>query len=564
MIAVSAARSWRQVLRSLGLYPDGPNHVIKREASRLGLDTSHFGVGLRCSDPELAAALSAAESWPQLLSALGLPAESRRGREAVRARAAELGYRTEHLGPACRPHHKPDPKLADLAPDCVHLRAAAESLAMAWLLLRDLWTAFPAEPRPYDLLLETSSGVARVQVKTTTRLGRWGTWQVGIGRHAGGGRAHDRRVPYTEAEVDQFLIIDGDLTIYLIPRAAVAGRVEICVGAYGCFAVGNAASLAAPVSARTDGIREPAYCPPVCLPAAEHPPVGAAPERPAADRQPPLADRVQRPVPHAAQSSWTPSELRTAAEKSKSWADMLRAFGYQPSSTRTRQALQRAVRRHGIVTSHFVGQRTWSDAALVAAVPVARTWADLCEALGLSPIDRQYKSVRAAASRLGLSLDHLTLGPRPGGDRIAIELPDQLSLSQLSSSAPRIATAWFLLCGVAVSIPAEPQSYDLIAQLSDGLCRVQVKSTTFRGRRGSWVVRVGHRPDGSPTRADFVAYDANEVDLFFIVDGDLLLYLIPRNATAGKTSLSLRSYTSFVVGDASSLLHDARPARVAR
>jgi hypothetical protein len=43
-------------------------------------------------------------------------------------------------------------------------------------------------------------------------------------------------------------------------------------------------------------------------------------------------------------------------------------------------------------------------------------------------------------------------------------------------------------------------------------------------------------------------------DLFFVVDGDMVLYLIPVAAVAGKATLTLRGYRRFIVGDASSLL----------
>jgi hypothetical protein len=69
--AVYNAQSWRGVLRNLGLYQNGPIHVVRREAQRLGLDTSHFGSGVRWTDARLTAALDEAASWPQLLSAIG-------------------------------------------------------------------------------------------------------------------------------------------------------------------------------------------------------------------------------------------------------------------------------------------------------------------------------------------------------------------------------------------------------------------------------------------------------------------------------------------------------------
>jgi hypothetical protein len=103
-------------------------------------------------------------------------------------------------------------------------------------------------------------------------------------------------------------------------------------------------------------------------------------------------------------------------------------------------------------------------------------------------------------------------------------------------------------------VPCEPEVYDLIVDLQDGLKRVQVKSTTSHDARGNWTARIGHRPDGSPKSADFIPYGVDELDLFLIVDGDLLLYLIPATAVEGKTTLSLRGYREFIVADAGSFM----------
>jgi hypothetical protein len=249
-----------------------------------------------------------------------------------------------------------------------------------------------------------------------------------------------------------------------------------------------------------------------------------------------------------------------ATEQATSWADLLRAFGYKPSSTAPRRALQRAMERHGIDTSHFVGQRTWSDQALIEAAKTARTWAELLAALGLSTANKSCDSVRAAAQRLGLELGNITLGPKTGRQSIGIDLSARPALAHLRHAAPSIAAAWFLLCGRAVSTPNEPQPYDLIVDMPDGLKRVQVKSGTSRDARGNRLGRIGHRPDGSPKVSDFVPYGPGEVELFFVVDGELLLYLIPASAAAGKTTLSLRAYRDFIVGDARSLMESLDPA----
>ena len=156
--AVHNARSWRGVLRNLGLYQNGPTHVVRREAERLGLDTSHFGSGVRWTDAQLRAARAEAVTWRQLLSSLGMRPESRRSKEKVKARAARIGLSLDHLAHPSRPPTKLPDEVSVLAPEAAHLRDAAQSLVTAWFLLRGLWPAAPAEPRPYDLLLESPSG----------------------------------------------------------------------------------------------------------------------------------------------------------------------------------------------------------------------------------------------------------------------------------------------------------------------------------------------------------------------------------------------------------------------
>jgi hypothetical protein len=575
--AVQNARSWRGVLRNLGLYQNGPTHVVRREAGRLGLDTSHFGSRVRWTDAQLRATLAEAVTWRQLLSSLGMRPESRRSKEKVKARAARIGLSLDHLAHPSRPPTKLPDEVSVLAPEAAHLRDAAQSLVTAWFLLRGLWPAAPAEPRPYDLLLESPSGVRRVQVKTTTCTASSGSWYLKVARHAGGGDRHNQRLPYRADEVDLFAILDGEFVLYLIPLAAIAGRTGICLAPYRQFIVGNAASMFSARPERFEPRRDrPIYAasPPVpglnlasFEPSANALPVGPGSvgrARAEQDSAQALGVTNEKPAEMAGDlpapdPRWTEEELRVATEKASSWADLLRTFGYKPSSTAPRRALRREVERHGIDTSHFVGQRTWSDQALIEAARTAETWADLLTALGLSTASKSCDSVRAAARRLGIELSRLTLGPRVGREAIGIDLPGCPALDHLRNAAPSIAAAWFLLCGRAVSVPCEPEAYDMIVDLPDGLKRVQVKSATSRVARGAWNVGIGHRPDGSPKAADLIPYDPDEVDLFFVVDGDLLLYLIPADATVGKVTLSLRAYRDFVVGDASSLLDSLEP-----
>ena len=113
---------------------------------------------------------------------------------------------------------------------------------------------------------------------------------------------------------------------------------------------------------------------------------------------------------------------------------------------------------------------------------------------------------------------------------------------------------WFMLRGSAVSVPVEPQEYDLLVTAPGGIERVQVKSTTNRGSDGKWSVGVGRRPYSLDKTAGKAPYDPDSLDCFFIVDGHGGLYLIPSRCLAGRTSITLDAYAPYRVGDASSLL----------
>ena len=90
-----------------------------------------------------------------------------------------------------------------------------------------------------------------------------------------------------------------------------------------------------------------------------------------------------------------------------------------------------------------------------------------------------------------------------------------------------------MLRGCAVSFPAEPTVYDLLADAPQGLMRVQVKTTTSTHKNG-WQVGVGHHPDTHSNKGRVLAYSPDEIDLFFIIDGDMTMYLIPSRAIAGR------------------------------
>jgi PD-(D/E)XK endonuclease len=126
-----------------------------------------------------------------------------------------------------------------------------------------------------------------------------------------------------------------------------------------------------------------------------------------------------------------------------------------------------------------------------------------------------------------------------------------------------VAAAWFALRGCAVSFPAEPTVYDLLADTPQGIMRVQVKSTTSV-RKDGWQVGVGHHPDTHSKKGYLLAYSPDEIDLFFIIDGDMTIYLIPSRAIAGRVVIVLRTYRKYIVGNAQGLLGMAAGADDAR
>jgi hypothetical protein len=227
--AIAVATNWRDVMRALGLRDNsaGAIRIIKRHAARLGLDTSHFQGKRSCSDSQLRRAIIDAQSWDELLTTLGLAPRGGDGRIRVKAHAMRLGLDLAHLG------------------NLRYLRDAATSVAASWFSLCGFNVAFPLEPALYDLLVSTPEGIKRVQVKTTTCFSKDG-WTVVVGRRPYSIGNRERRVPYDPELIDWFFIMDGDLTIYLIPSRVIAGRITILLHTYTKYIVGSAAGFMTP------------------------------------------------------------------------------------------------------------------------------------------------------------------------------------------------------------------------------------------------------------------------------------------------------------------------------
>jgi PD-(D/E)XK endonuclease len=254
--------------------------------------------------------------------------------------------------------------------------------------------------------------------------------------------------------------------------------------------------------------------------------------------------------PSAQQRTWTDAQLTDAVRASSNWRGVMRVLGLNELSAGAIRNVRRHVGRLGLDTSHFRGKRRWSDAQLRRAVSESLSWDEVVSGLDLVVSSQGTRThLRSHAIRLGLDLSHLESGPSAMTAPVSLE-PD---LKHLRAAGASIAASWFTLCGCGVLFPIEPAVYDLVVERPDGLIRVQVKTTTSSGRNG-WQVSVGRRPYSIRKDAPLVPYDPDLIEYFFIIDGDLAMYLIPSKVIAGRVSLLLRTYKAYIVGNASGLL----------
>ena len=242
---------------------------------------------------------------------------------------------------------------------------------------------------------------------------------------------------------------------------------------------------------------------------------------------------------------------------------LLLGFAERSKSAGAIRIVRRRAAELNLDWSHFRGKRRWSDEQLKQAVRECHSWEELLSRLGLSARSGNVEShIKSHAVRLGLDTSHLNRVSHNG--RQPAEPPAQASdfpaqLKFLRVAAGTLAATWFMLRGCAVSVPAEPTRYDLLADTPQGILRVQVKTTTSATKNG-WQVGVGHHPDTHSKKGYLLAYSPDEIDLFFIIDGDMTMYLIPSRAIAGRVGILLRTYRKYIVGNARGLLESAADA----
>lgn len=144
----------------------------------------------------------------------------------LKVHAVRLGLDTAHF------HHvRRSGQVVEMAtmPDLANLPRAGSMLAATWFTLCGFEVSWPLEPCRYDLLVRDREKTSRVQVKTTTVRGG-NSWLARLAT-SGGART------YEPDEIDQFFVVTGDLSCYLIPAAIVVGLKAIQLSAYADFRV---------------------------------------------------------------------------------------------------------------------------------------------------------------------------------------------------------------------------------------------------------------------------------------------------------------------------------------
>jgi hypothetical protein len=230
--------------------------------------------------------------------------------------------------------------------------------------------------------------------------------------------------------------------------------------------------------------------------------------------------------------TYTDDQLKTAVATSRSWRRTMAALGLRGTSSSSKRSVQRQADLLGLDYTHFTGQRKWSDRELATAIAASFNWAEVSLALGLASTSST-SIMRGHALRLGLDIEHLNQKKAPR--QSVTYLPRRRNLARAGTL---LAGAWFELTGGNVSWPPEPCRYDLLVTREGRVERVQVK-TTNRWTAGSWQVGLKCTAmNGGP-------YDPDDIDMFFIVDGDLACYLLPISAVGGLGTIQLSAYQAF-------------------
>lgn len=109
------------------------------------------------------------------------------------------------------------------------------------------------------------------------------------------------------------------------------------------------------------------------------------------------------------------------------------------------------------------------------------------------------------------------------------------------------AIAYFTEKGYTVCVPlTDSQEYDLIVDIDNKIYRVQVKSTTYKGKKGSYKISLTTK-GGNRSFNTIKHFNGELVDYIFAITKDGDKYFIPTSC-ATKSTISLgKKYEIFKV-----------------
>lgn len=217
-------------------------------------------------------------------------------------------------------------------------------------------------------------------------------------------------------------------------------------------------------------------------------------------------------------------EFAAAVAASHSWRGVLRELGMKGLHTAT---ARRRAARLGLDTSHFTGQRPWSNQQLEDAVSSSSSWNEVCTKLLTDP-----RTAKRHATSLGLKVAHLERRNVPSVEGNLIPCD-----ANWQRAAAHWAVAWFYAIGGSGAVVSEQEPFDLYACLPGDRVpqRVQIKTSNHRVKPGRWGFNLtvkAHKPGGGQT---LVAYDPKSVDLFFLVAVSGDAWLVPSARLASQT-----------------------------
>ncbi|KAM9867155.1 hypothetical protein ACIFOC_00071 [Leucobacter aridicollis] len=218
--AIAKARSWRGVLRNLGLL-DSSSGAIRHARARaddLALGYAHFSGQRGWTEAQLRSAVRASHSWDEVSKKLGLNESA--SAYTLPGHAARLRIDSRHFTERKEANH-----VSNMRPDISRVDRAGPMVAAAWFTLCGWDVSWPLEPSRFDLLVTRGAETRRIQVKTTTvRVGE--TWKVYLSTSRG------QRKAYEPSEVDDFFVIAGGFDLYMIPLWVAGGLHAIHLSGY--------------------------------------------------------------------------------------------------------------------------------------------------------------------------------------------------------------------------------------------------------------------------------------------------------------------------------------------